>query len=195
MKPGTKIPGIETPDDTTIVFNLAKADGADKCAGGILAQALVMPLTAPVPEEYAKKFDAGKTSTYGENQVTTGPYMIENDAQGKAIGYEAGRRIHLVRNPNWDESLDNRPAYVDEIDVQQGNDDATVMSRKILDGQSMINGDQPPPPAILKQALTQQKDQIALTAGRQRPLDLAEHDGQAVRQPRRPQGRVGGHGP
>ena len=163
-KPGTKISGIETPDDTTIVFNLAKADGADKCAGGVLAQALVMPLTAPVPEEYAKEFDAADNNTYGENQVSTGPYMIENDAQGKAIGYEAGRRIHLVRNPNWDESLDNRPAYVDEIDVQQGNDDATVMSRKILDGQSMINGDQPPPPAILKQALTQQKDQIALTA-------------------------------
>ena len=163
-KPGTKISGIETPDDTTIVFNLAKGDGADKCAGGVLAQALVMPLTAPVPEEYAKEFDAAENNKYGENQVSTGPYMIENDAQGKAIGYEAGRRIHLVRNPNWDESLDNRPAYLDEIDVQQGNDDATVMSRKILDGQSMINGDQPPPPAVLKQALTQQKDQIALTA-------------------------------
>ena len=164
-KPGTKIPGIETPDDTTIVFNLAKGDGADKCAGGILAQALVMPLAAPVPEEYAKEFDAETTSTYGQNQVATGPYMIENDAQGKAIGYEAGRRIHLVRNPNWDESLDNRPAYVDEIDVQQGNDDATVMSRKILDGESMITGDQPPTPAVLKQVITRQKDQLALTPG------------------------------
>ncbi|MGZ8647923.1 MAG: ABC transporter substrate-binding protein, partial [Solirubrobacteraceae bacterium] len=121
--------------------------------------------TAPVPEEYAEKFDKETPTTYGENQVATGPYMIENDASGKAIGYEAGRRIHLVRNPNWDESLDTRPAYVDEIEVQQGNDDATVMSRKILDGQSMISGDQPPPPAILKQALTQQKDQIALTPG------------------------------
>ena len=28
-KPGTKIPGIETPDDSTIVFNLAPAEGAD----------------------------------------------------------------------------------------------------------------------------------------------------------------------
>ena len=71
--------------------------------------------------------------------------MIENDAAGKAIGYEAGRRIHLVRNPNWDESLDNRPAYVDEIEIQQGNDDATVMSRKILEGESMINGDSAAP--------------------------------------------------
>jgi peptide/nickel transport system substrate-binding protein len=164
-KPGTKIPGIETPDDTTIVFNLKPAEGADKCAGGVLAQALVMPLSAPVPEEYAKEFDAETTSTYGQNQVATGPYMIENNAQGKAIGYEAGRRIHLIRNPNWDESLDNRPAYVDEIEVQQGNDDATVMARKILEGQGLITGDQPPPPAILKQALTEQKDQIALVPG------------------------------
>jgi peptide/nickel transport system substrate-binding protein len=164
-KPGTKIPGIETPDDTTVVFNLAPAEGADKCPGGILAQALVMPLSAPVPEEYAKEFDAGPNSTYGQNQVATGPYMIENDAQGKAIGYEPGRRIHLVRNPNWDASLDNRPAYVDEIEIQQGNDDATVMSRKILDGENMINGDQPPPPAVLRDVITQKKDQLVLAAG------------------------------
>jgi peptide/nickel transport system substrate-binding protein len=164
-KPGTKIPGIETPDDTTIVFNLVPAEGADKCPGGIMAQALVMPLSAPVPEEYAKEFDAGPNSTYGQNQVATGPYMIENDASGKAIGYEAGRRIHLVRNPNFDPNLDDRPAYVDEIEIQQGNDDATVMSRKILDGESMINGDQPPPPAVLRDVITQKKDQLVLAAG------------------------------
>ena len=64
------------------------------------AGALAYPATAPVPEEYAKKFDAEAPSTYGENQLSTGPYMIENDASGKAIGYEPGKRIHLVRNPN-----------------------------------------------------------------------------------------------
>jgi peptide/nickel transport system substrate-binding protein len=158
-KPGTKISGIETPDDQTIVFNLSKP------TAGVLAGALAMPLTAPVPEEYAKEFDAAATSTYGQNQVSTGPYMIENDASGKTVGYQAGRRIHLVRNPNWDESTDFRPAYVDEIDMPQGNDDTAVAARKILEGENMINGDFAPEPAILKQALTQQKDQLTLVPG------------------------------
>ena len=61
--------------------------------------------------------------------------MIENDASGKAIGYEAGRRIHLVRNPNWDKSTDYKPAYLDEIDMPQGNDDTTVASRRVVEGE------------------------------------------------------------
>ena len=161
---GTKISGITTPDDQTIEFALKPSEGG-KCAGGVLAGALVMPLTAPVPEEYAKEFDAEKVSTYGQNQVSTGPYMVENDESGKAIGYEAGRRIHLVRNPSWKEGQDSRPAYLDEIEVQEGNDDATVMSRKILEGESMINGDQPPTPAVLREAVTQRKDQIEIVPG------------------------------
>ena len=155
-KPGTKIKGITTPDDQTIEFHLTKG------VGGVLAGALALPLSAPVPEEYASKFDKNNPSTYGQNQVATGPYMIQNDASGKAIGYEAGRRIHLVRNPNWDKSLDFKPAYVDEIDMPQGNDDTTVASRKILDGQNMINGDFSPDPSVLKQVVTKQKDQLAL---------------------------------
>jgi len=43
------ISGIETPDDNTIVFKL-KTPSAP-----LVSQALVMPITVPVPEEYAKK--------------------------------------------------------------------------------------------------------------------------------------------
>jgi peptide/nickel transport system substrate-binding protein len=160
-KPGTKIAGITTPDDLTVQFDLKPRD-AGKCTGGVLAGALAMPISAPVPEDYAAPLDAKNPSDYGGNQVSTGPYMIENDASGKAIGYEAGRRIHLVRNPNWDPSLDDRPAYLDEIEIQQGNDDPTVAARKILEGEGMISGDQTPPPSVLRQALTRQKDQLQL---------------------------------
>jgi peptide/nickel transport system substrate-binding protein len=160
-KPGATIKGITTPDDTTIEFHLSKG------TGGVLAGALALPLSSPVPEEYAAKFDKENPSTYGQNQVATGPYMIENDASGKTIGYQPGRRIHLIRNPNWDASLDYKPAYLDEFELPQGNDDTTVASRKILDGQSMINGDFDPDPAILKQVVSRQKDQLTLVPGGQ----------------------------
>jgi peptide/nickel transport system substrate-binding protein len=160
-KPGAKIAGIETPDDNTIVFNLKKKAGG-KCTGGVLAGALSLPLSAPVPEEYASKFDAANPSTYGQNQIASGPYMIENDASGKAIGYQAGKSIHLVRNPNWDKATDFKPAYIDEFDMPQGNDDTTVAARKIIDGQSMINGDFSPPPAVLKQVITRNKELLQL---------------------------------
>jgi peptide/nickel transport system substrate-binding protein len=155
-KPGTEIKGIRTPDDHTIVFKLSRG------SGGVLAGALALPLSAPVPEDYAAKLDAQNPSMYGQSQVATGPYMIENDASGKAIGYEAGRRIHLVRNPNWDRATDYKPAYVDEIVMPQGNDDTTIASRKVLEDDSLLTGDFSPPPAVLAEVIKGQDDQLEL---------------------------------
>src|SRR5207247_3389413 len=45
------IPGIETPDPHTIVFRLTKPSG-------VFIGALGMLITAPVPPEYARPFDA-----------------------------------------------------------------------------------------------------------------------------------------
>jgi peptide/nickel transport system substrate-binding protein len=160
-KPGTHLDkGITTPDDTTVVLHLTKSTGG-VFAGG----ALGMPLTAPVPEDYAAKYDAENPSTYGQHQVATGPYMIKNDASGNAIGYSPGKEIDLVRNPNWDKSTDYKPAYLDEIDNLEGNDDPNVASRRILTGQSMVNGDWSPGPAILKEATQNYKDQLLLVPG------------------------------
>jgi peptide/nickel transport system substrate-binding protein len=171
-KPGTTIKGIETPDDTTVVLHLTKPT-----AGVLASGALAMTLTAPVPEEYAAKFDKENPSAYGNNQVATGPYMIENNAAGKAIGYQAGKRIHLVRNPSWDKSTDFKPAYLDEIDNLEGNDDTGVASRQILTGKSMINGDFSVPPEQLKQASQQYKDQLQLVpsgGGRWVSMDMKQ---------------------
>ena len=90
---GKPIPGISTPNKTTIVFHLTKDFGAT------MAEALTLPGTAPVPESYAAKFDKSSPSKYDSDptiQAFTGPYMIKS--------YSAGRSITLVRNPNW-----NRP--------------------------------------------------------------------------------------
>jgi peptide/nickel transport system substrate-binding protein len=152
VKPGTRIRGIATPDAHTLVLHLTKPT-----AGLLVAGALGMDLTAPVPEEYARRYDAHNPSDYGYHQVATGPYLIDR--------YKPGVDIHLVRNPNWSRRLDYRPAYLDEIDMPQGNDDTTIASRRILSGSAMLSGDWSPPPAILAQADQQRRRQLVLVPG------------------------------
>jgi peptide/nickel transport system substrate-binding protein len=120
--------------------------------------ALVMPITTPVPEEYAKPFDAKNPSTYNTHVVASGPYMVKNDAKGNLIGYKAGKSIDLVRNPNWDPKTDDRPAYLDEIFIQTNASDANVSAKQVIAGQNMIL-DTNPPANILKELVTKIKDQ------------------------------------
>ena len=163
-KPGAAIPGIATPDAHTVVFHLRERRGG-KCTGGVLAGALAMPATAPVPADYAAAFDRSNPSSYGQHLVATGPYMVANDASGKAVGYQAGKRIRLVRNPSWDASTDYKPAYLDAIDMPQGNADTTVASRKVLEGHHLLSGDFSPPPVVLRDALRRTPDQLVRVPG------------------------------
>jgi peptide/nickel transport system substrate-binding protein len=151
-----EIKGITTPDKYTLKVEL------DRAVAPIVIGAMALPGTAPVPKEYAAKFDKGKKSDYGPHLVTTGPYMVQNDASGKVTGYQPGRRITIVRNPNWDKSTDWRPAYLDKIVVEEGTD-PTVGNRKVLAGQSMIGNpvDLAPTPDFLKANLSgSKKDQL-----------------------------------
>src|SRR3954453_14447756 len=151
-----EIPGITTPDDQTLVIKLKRPTAS------IVIGAMALPGTAPVPKEYAAKYAAGKESQYGLHLVTTGPYMVQNDASGKITGYQPGRRITIVRNPNWDKSTDWRPAYLDKIIVEEG-EDPNVGNRRILNGQSQVANptDLAPPPQFLKQNLNgPKKDQL-----------------------------------
>jgi peptide/nickel transport system substrate-binding protein len=154
------ISGIETPDDTTIVFKLKTAEAP------LVSQALVMPITVPVPEEYASKWDKTTPSKFDQYQSFTGPYMVKNDpTTGKVTGRVPGKSIEIVRNPNWDPKTDYRPAYVDSVKIEEGNDDLATASRRALNGTSTICCDAGSPPAqVLKQALSRQKDQVIFVA-------------------------------
>jgi peptide/nickel transport system substrate-binding protein len=151
-----EISGITTPDDQTIVFKMSRPRAA------IIAGALALPASAPVPKEVAQKYDKVPGNHYGEHQAFTGPYMIEHDDTGKLTGYTPSSVIKLVRNPNWDESTDYKPAYLDSITIKEGND-AEVASRQILEGSKMVTGDFQLPGTILQKASTQNKDQLVLT--------------------------------
>jgi peptide/nickel transport system substrate-binding protein len=146
------ISGIETPDDQTVVFRLSKPVAV------AFSAALVMPITIPVPEEYAKPFDAKNPSTYNTHVAASGAYMIENDAKGSLTGYKPGKSISLVRNPNWDPKTDYKPAYLDSIFIRTNATEANVSARQVIDGQSMIL-DTNPPANILRELVTNIKDQ------------------------------------
>jgi peptide/nickel transport system substrate-binding protein len=150
------ISGIETPDDYTIVFKLKTAEAP------LVSQALVMPITVPVPKEYASKWDESTPSKFDQYQSFTGPYMVKNDPQtGKVTGRVPGKSVEIVRNPNWDAKTDYRPAYLDSIRIEEGNDDLATAARRALNGQSTICCDAGSPPAqVLKQALSRSKDQV-----------------------------------
>lgn len=142
--------GIQTPDKYTVVFKLSKPFAATT------AQALVLPITIPVPQRYAAKFDAktpDRYDTHPEEQAFTGPYMIQS--------YAANKSLTLVRNPEWDANTDSRPAYVDKVVWSLGNA-PTVRDRQVLNGKSMVNGDTLDGSTI-KRAATKAKGQISFS--------------------------------
>ena len=151
------ISGIQTPDDQTLVFKLSAP------RSGQVIGAMALPLTVPVPEEYAKTFDAKNPSTYDQHVAFIGPYMVKNDASGKLVGRKPGKSITIVRNPNWDKGNDYRPAYLDRIEILEGNNDPLVATRRILTGSHLVSGDFTVPANLLKKAVTQYKDQTSIT--------------------------------
>lgn len=156
---GGPIKGIETPNKHTIVFHLTEPKP-------VFLEALVLPLTAPVPREYAEKFDKNKPSNYGDYQVATGPYMFKNNKEGKVlgIGYIPGKSATLVRNPNWNPSTDFRPAYLNEIDVHIGGT-ATVLGRQTLTGTNVVQNESSVAQSVEKEAVEKYKSQLEISPG------------------------------
>jgi peptide/nickel transport system substrate-binding protein len=157
---GGPIPGIQTPNRTTIVFHMTRPGAA------LLIQALTLPLSAPVPQSFANRFDKRSRTSYGTTYlVATGPYMLRSDGSGRiaGIGYEAGKFVMLVRNPNWNPSTDYRPAYLNQIDIKIGGS-AIAIGERVLKGSDSLELDTPPP-SITKQAYHSYPSQVTFTYG------------------------------
>jgi peptide/nickel transport system substrate-binding protein len=146
------IRGVSAPDPRTLVIQLSKP------VAQRVAAALVMPITVPVPREHARKYDRRSPSDYDRHVAYTGPYMVARRNPGKAI--------RMVRNPNWDRATDFRPAYLDEIVIDEGNDNLVTASRRALEGSRTMCCDagQPPIP-VLRAALRDRPGQVQRVAG------------------------------
>jgi peptide/nickel transport system substrate-binding protein len=157
---GGPIAGIQTPNKTTIVFHMTKPGAT------FLLQALILPLSAPVPESFAGPLDKHSPTTYGTTYLAaSGPYMIKSDSTGKfaGIGYQTGKSLTLVRNPNWSASTDWRPAYLNQINVDIGGS-STVIGQQVLKGSNSVQLDTPAQ-SIVKLAYESYPSQITFTSG------------------------------
>ncbi len=151
------IPGIETPDDKTIVFHLTKLSPD-------FTFLMAMPATSPMPEEVAGCFlQAGE---YGRYLISSGPYMYEGSdaldasscdalkASGPISGFDPEDHAYFVRNPDYDASTDSpdvRANYVDRLTIDL-NTNAQDIYAKIRAGQidgAVSSGN---PPADVLQA-------------------------------------------
>jgi peptide/nickel transport system substrate-binding protein len=150
----TKISGIETPDDQTIIFNLEKPTGD-------FLYRLNMPAAAPIPEEVGKCFT--KAGDYGRYVMSNGPYMIQGsedldisscDSMKPISGFDPSRSLTLVRNPNYDQATDDtRANYVDGIVVSVNTNIDDIFSQIQAGTLDSSISDQPPKP-VLQQYLT-----------------------------------------
>jgi peptide/nickel transport system substrate-binding protein len=163
---GGPISGIQTPNNTTIVFHLVKPQA------NLFVGALSMPLSSPVPESFAGPMDKKSPTTYGaQAEVATGPYMIKSDPQTGVFagtGYQTGKSLTLVRNPNWDASTYSSqaykpPAYLDQINVAIGGD-SSVIGPQTLKGSHAVQLDTPDQ-SVVKLAYEQYPSQITFTPG------------------------------
>jgi peptide/nickel transport system substrate-binding protein len=157
---GGPIKGIETPNKHEIVFHLTESKGQ------LVADSLVLPLTAAVPKEYAEKFDKDKPSDYANYQVATGPYMLKNNAEGKVlgVGYVPGKSATLVRNPNWNPKTDYRPAYLNEIDIKIGGT-SSVIGRQVLEGTNVVQNEAAVAQSAIRLAAEKFKSQLEISPG------------------------------
>ena len=83
------------------------------------------------------------------------------------IGYQTGKSLTLVRNPNWDPSTYSSafkpPAYLNQINVNIGGD-ATVIGQQVLKGSHAVQLDTPTQSTV-KLAYQSYPSQITFTPG------------------------------
>ncbi|MCD0443933.1 ABC transporter substrate-binding protein [Glycomyces sp. A-F 0318] len=112
-------PGIETPDEGTLVFHL-------KTPFPEFDNVLAQPNAVPFP------VGSGAGDEFINDIVASGPYTLDT--------YTPGSLIKLVRNEHWDAETDEvRKAYPDAWEFEIGLDGATIDERLMAGQGSDVN--------------------------------------------------------
>jgi peptide/nickel transport system substrate-binding protein len=109
---------IDTPNDTTIVFHLAKPFSDFNYVAAI-------PQTSPVPP--AK--DTG--ANYQLHPISVGPYMFQS--------YQLNKQLTLVPNPNWKASTDPNAAQLASKITMTMNMNAADIDNRLLAGDLQVD--------------------------------------------------------
>ncbi|MGZ4124786.1 MAG: ABC transporter substrate-binding protein [Actinomycetota bacterium] len=149
------ISGIDTPNDSTVVFHLTQPTGD-------FLYRLTLPATTPMPPEVAGCFTTA--GGYGRDLVASGPYTIAGskdvDASSCAAikpmsGFDPARFLTLVRNPDYDPATDTssgRKAYVDAVQITIDSSIADIFE-KVQSGSLDASWYDLPPATVLQRYL------------------------------------------
>ena len=127
------IPGITTPDSSTIEFHLVQP-AAD------FVYMMAMPFTSARPVEYNAYVP--DSAQFRQHTISDGPYQITNLVPGKSFD--------MVRNPAWKQSTDTiRHQWVNEIATTIGVTSATTQLADQKAGTYDLTTDVPMDPASI----------------------------------------------
>jgi peptide/nickel transport system substrate-binding protein len=129
------IPGISTPNPSTLVFHLVQPS-LD------FLNMLAMPFASARPVEYDSYVP--DSAQFRQHTLSDGPYQISS--------YVPGKSVTLTRNPAWKQSTDTlRHQYVSSIVIAMGTSSATTQVDDQKAGTQDLVLDTPFPPTLIPQ--------------------------------------------
>jgi peptide/nickel transport system substrate-binding protein len=126
------LPGVVATGPLTVQFHLIQA-------ASDFNDIMSLPFSSPAPVEYLNYVP--DSAAFRQHTISDGPYKIST--------YVPNQKIVLTRNPAWKASTDDvRKAYVNQVDVTEGQD-ATTVQQELSAGTADMEWDEQVPSVSL----------------------------------------------
>lgn len=146
---GNNIPGVVATGTLTVQFHLTQA-------ASDFNDIMSLPFSSPAPVEYLSYVP--DSAAFRQHTISDGPYKISS--------YVPNQKIVLTRNPAWKASTDSvRKAYVNQIDVTEGQDSTTVQQQLSAGTADMEWDEQVPPVSLPSLSATHSSGLLVYQAG------------------------------